>query len=509
MKSYTLSELSTPETYQNDPDLERLCRQTINARFSELGCQTRAEARDAVFGGRHPEWVASLLAGELAKQETAQKTFDDAAKTVATLTPPLGYSVEIEAGNILIHGEYNEDLHERIKRKGGYWDGKSHSNRRCLVLPINAAASLKRMFANSQKATAQKKIGRNEYDILRWLGFVEEKAQIGYLYEKGVETCRSLGIDAFPELNERLRMAIAKSKSVAALQGRERNIEKTKRLVVQWLGYIKENIRNGKGWYSRGESVVIEQISILKAAKTDVAGYEAELERLREEFRKAQTGGYEGQTYWLCGGSGYGCNGWTPGQVVANDKSRIAKGEPDFLYVLSADKSYVREDGLSFGVGDESGYVYSAICRSATDDEAAPLIARIAEGAARRKAMLRLEEIAGEIRETGTRPEGANPSGDEIRMPATTAHEILYGYGEWFVIGQDGIWFVKNNGADGDDWSLNNVRTGGAGAIGWVIPFREELANEIREMTLFVGKDTNAAAVQRLAAHLDDGNREV
>mgnify|MGYP000877819701 CR=1 FL=1 len=29
MKSYSLSELSTPETSQNDPDLERLCRQTF------------------------------------------------------------------------------------------------------------------------------------------------------------------------------------------------------------------------------------------------------------------------------------------------------------------------------------------------------------------------------------------------------------------------------------------------------------------------------------------------
>ena len=28
------------------------------------------------------------------------------------------------------------------------------------------------------------------------------------------------------------------------------------------------------------------------------------------------------------------------------------------------------------------------------------------------------------------------------------------------------IWIIENNGADGDNWSLNNVRTGGAGAIG-------------------------------------------
>jgi len=45
----------------------------------------------------------------------------------------------------------------------------------------------------------------------------------------------------------------------------------------------------------------------------------------------------------------------------------------------------------------------------------------------------------------------------------------IYGGGDWFVIGTDCIWYVQNNGMDGDNWSHNNVRTGGAGAIGWKI----------------------------------------
>ena len=51
----------------------------------------------------------------------------------------------------------------------------------------------------------------------------------------------------------------------------------------------------------------------------------------------------------------------------------------------------------------------------------------------------------------------------------------IYGGGDWFVIGTDCLWYVKNNGMDGDNWSYNNVRTGGAGAIGWKAPMDPQI----------------------------------
>lgn len=42
----------------------------------------------------------------------------------------------------------------------------------------------------------------------------------------------------------------------------------------------------------------------------------------------------------------------------------------------------------------------------------------------------------------------------------------IYGGGTQYIITAEYIWHVKNNGMDGDDWSINNIRTGGAGAIG-------------------------------------------
>jgi hypothetical protein len=56
----------------------------------------------------------------------------------------------------------------------------------------------------------------------------------------------------------------------------------------------------------------------------------------------------------------------------------------------------------------------------------------------------------------------------------------IYGGGDWFVISADRIWYVKNNGADEDNWAENNINTGGAGAIGMFLPREEPLEAEIR-----------------------------
>lgn len=77
--------------------------------------------------------------------------------------------------------------------------------------------------------------------------------------------------------------------------------------------------------------------------------------------------------------------------------------------------------------------------------------------------------VARFIEAHGTRPD-QQPQG---RVILDTQN--IYGGGDWFVIGDQEIWYVKNNGMDGDNWSYNNVRTGGAGAIGWMIPMDSQV----------------------------------
>lgn len=70
--------------------------------------------------------------------------------------------------------------------------------------------------------------------------------------------------------------------------------------------------------------------------------------------------------------------------------------------------------------------------------------------------------------------------GEKIENPEHP--ENIYGGGQWWIIQKNWIWKIQNNGHDGDDWSMNNVNTGGAGAIGVRVPYSEELAQKIRSL---------------------------
>jgi hypothetical protein len=76
-------------------------------------------------------------------------------------------------------------------------------------------------------------------------------------------------------------------------------------------------------------------------------------------------------------------------------------------------------------------------------------------------------------------PEGNfNPEGERIEDPFYPLD--IYGGGRFFIVGKEEIWFVKNNGHDGDDWSRNNIQTGGAGGIGTRIEYTADIAEKIR-----------------------------
>jgi hypothetical protein len=96
----------------------------------------------------------------------------------------------------------------------------------------------------------------------------------------------------------------------------------------------------------------------------------------------------------------------------------------------------------------------------------------------KRQVKTRASQIADYIRSTGEYPAGDHlPEGD--RMLDT---QNIYGGGDWFVVGQKYIWYVQNNGMDGDNWSRNNVATGGAGGIGHRIEFDQAIADELRRL---------------------------
>lgn len=129
---------------------------------------------------------------------------------------------------------------------------------------------------------------------------------------------------------------------------------------------------------------------------------------------------------------------------------------------------------------DEWTWDHVAGCRPATEAEKAAAIERSGASEARKTAAAELKTLADEIRKTGEKPSEMNATeGDRVNIGEG---QSIYGGGSWFVVGPVWTWFVQNNGADGDDWSFNNVRTGGAGAIGWRVLTTPDLASRIRSL---------------------------
>jgi hypothetical protein len=176
-------------------------------------------------------------------------------------------------------------------------------------------------------------------------------------------------------------------------------------------------------------------------------------------------------------GEGYGGRPFQVGSTISVRNRETGRVEP--MTVKKAWSKYFSEDGLSFGVGDDSGYIYYAIVAPPTPDEIQAYQLQL-NRTQEKKDLERLRtQVANEIRDSGEFPPGENEPEGKIYSSTQTR----YGEGDWFVIGPQWIWYVLNNGSDWVHWRHNNVLTGGAGALGWRVPYTEDLAEKIKKFS--------------------------
>lgn len=122
--------------------------------------------------------------------------------------------------------------------------------------------------------------------------------------------------------------------------------------------------------------------------------------------------------------------------------------------------------------------------RLATPEEVAALDAQEHAAQAARAAKAEVQRTLAELREAfmrrGERPTSADGQLMAVEGERLLDTQTLCGGGEWWIIQPAAIWYVQNNGSDGADWSLNNVRTGGAGAVGRRLPYDPAVAEQLR-----------------------------
>lgn len=156
------------------------------------------------------------------------------------------------------------------------------------------------------------------------------------------------------------------------------------------------------------------------------------------------------------------------------------------LTVLEVKSRYYPEDGLSFGLSDDRGWMHTIYAGPPQPQDAANFESK--EAKARRlrdlklKASKRRDEIEKYITSHGEAPKLSHyPVG--VTLCTTGERSIPYGGGTWFLVEPDAIWFIRNNGADGDDWSWNNL----PGCMGWRVRMDQKLVDELKEIERVIG----------------------
>jgi len=154
----------------------------------------------------------------------------------------------------------------------------------------------------------------------------------------------------------------------------------------------------------------------------------------------------------------------------------------DVLRVVEVESTYYPEDGMSFGLMMDRGWGHTLYCEPAGEGEASAIKNEEKVQRSRSEAKRRVDVIEKMIVDRNDHPKNVGRLNGDVVLERD-ARLRPYGGGSWFVIQRGkAIWFVRNNGSDGGNWSFNNVQTGGAGAIGYRFPYDAKLADEMRQL---------------------------
>ena len=142
--------------------------------------------------------------------------------------------------------------------------------------------------------------------------------------------------------------------------------------------------------------------------------------------------------------------------------------------VLSA--YYHDSDGWSFGAMNDEWYDVKV--QNISDTELGQKM--IADekyqkqlSALKKKCSQTLYQLERSIRNHGERYTGEEISKDDIPGETLVNSFNIYGGGIIIRHRDDVVWLIVNNGADGDAWDINNIRTGGAGAYAFSVSVKQ------------------------------------
>lgn len=164
LNQYTITDLSSAETYSADPDIQAIARQVGNEYFDSVarGKMGRGEFKRRIQQGEYAELVHRYIGEKLAEQtrktEMANSLEAEARQFVGNYSPPDGVKLSVDrienAVWLLIETPWDGyDIGPRLKRKGAWWDRDVNSWR----YPAENLRALPRILRNWEKSQQKKR----------------------------------------------------------------------------------------------------------------------------------------------------------------------------------------------------------------------------------------------------------------------------------------------------------------------------------------------------------------
>jgi len=328
----------------------------------------------------------------------------------------------------------------------------------------NAVRREKALESRERNELASMTREEKEREIAKWLKFAERDAETkGYVGANCTNQLRKLGGFHDAAVERRYDAALARARVVSCLKNTGGHLEK----LESWLP---------ANWHLRSATAVEEAVFTLRrAGETEAAdGFEAKYRELRERFdrgRREPLTLKPAYPFKLIRGSGTGGRPFEHGSIVRNPNAAPSEGRPEWLKVCRERRKYLACGGLEAGVGSERGYLYWADCREAEPAEAGRAAA---EWETRRRWAEKRDAAQAEWRRLAAKVcrEGVHQPGPVTPRGRIVEHPLIDpAHGDCFVIGEDGVWHIQANPAEGVHRTLNNVRIQGREAIGHRVPF--------------------------------------
>lgn len=447
MNRYTLEQLRSSSTYDADPALATLARRVAERR-TDLDLPVGERKRLALAGGM-AESVHEALETALAADAAAASERQEVLAAWSSLDLP-GWTIALGPTEAELRGPRDEAVNASLRRHGR-WDPRNKAWRVPIDKGLTLARSLRRSAGPAAtQAREQAAQNKRRAEIERWIGYVEEASRQGRVYQRGIDECRSLGIEAFSDLKQRLDRALTGPAAQAARVAAQRAE------IERWIAYIESSASEGR-IYQRGLDACranhIEAFPDL-ASRMDRALSAARTQAAANDARRAQAQSAR-DLYPLS-------NPPAVGVPCRLGKAVVVYTHAGKRFRIDEDHPSIHGSRLLGHEGEWGAYFYR---RDATDAETAALVQREAEEAAARAADNAHRDAVRRLSDAIRVPAHLLPRGSAMPQ-GVVVHDTrnIYGGGSAILVSEDGaVYFIQANGADGDDWSANNL----PGAIGW------------------------------------------